>query len=89
MQEEVCGSRWVGYIGWWNPCTFLVEESSYVLSMVVLSLVHQNDDLAVKSSKMVNKELHRLVSLKTFSKFDKKFSNLKLPWIGDLYTTST
>ena len=58
--------------------------------MVVLSLVHQTDDLALKSPKiMVNKELHRVVSLKTFSKFDKKFSNSKQTWLGDLYTTPT
>ena len=38
---------------------------------------------------MVNKELDKVVSLKTFSKFDKRFSNSKLFWLGDLYTTPT
>ena len=43
--------------------------------MVVLFLVQETDDLALKSPKiMINKKLHRVVSLKTFSKFDKKFS---------------
>ena len=38
---------------------------------------------------MVNKELRKVVSLKTFSKFDKRFSNLKQSWLIDLYTTPT
>ena len=58
--------------------------------MVVLSLVHQTDDLALKSPKiMVNKELYKVVSLKTFSKFEKKYLNSKLSFLGDLYTTPT
>ena len=79
IQEEVCGSRWVGCdISWWNPYT-LVRDSSCVPSIVVLSLVHQTEDLALKSPKiMVNKELQKVVSLKTFSNFDKKFSNSKI-----------
>ena len=34
---------------------------------------------------MVNKELQKVVSLKTFSNFDKKFSNSKIFWLGDQY----
>ena len=53
-------------------------------------LVHLTEDLALKSPKiMVNKELDKVVSLKTFSKFDKRFSNSKLFWFGDLYATPT
>ena len=74
-------------ISWWNPCT-LVRDSSCVPLMVVLSLVHQTDDLALNLPKIkVKKELHKVVPLKTFSKFDKKFSNSKLSWLEDLYAT--
>ena len=38
---------------------------------------------------MVNKELQKVVSLKTFSNFDKKFSDSKIFWLGDLHTTPT
>ena len=49
IQEEVCGSRWVGCdIIWWNPYT-LKRDSSCVPLIVVLSLVHQTEDLALKS----------------------------------------
>ena len=70
MQDEVCGSRSVGCC---NQCT-VIRDSSCVLSIAVLSLVHQTEDLALKSPKiMVNKELQEVESFKTFSKFDKKF----------------
>ena len=90
LQDEVCGSRWLGCdISGWKPWT-VVRDSSCVPSIVVLFLVQQTEDLTLKSSKiMVNKELQELVSLKTFSKFDKKFSNWELSWLGDLYTTPT
>ena len=39
-------------ISWWNPCT-LVRDSSCVPSVVVLSLVHQAEDLALKSPKTI------------------------------------
>ena len=53
MREEDWGSRWVGcYISWWNPCTF-VRDSSCVPSVVVLSLVHQAEDLALKPPKTI------------------------------------
>ena len=38
---------------------------------------------------MVNKELQEVVSLTPFSKFDKNFSNSKLPWLRDLYAMPT
>ena len=78
MQDKVCGSRsrWVGCdISCWKPWTG-VRDSSCVLSIVVLSLVHQTEGLTLKSPKiMVNKKLQEGVPLKTFSKVDKKFSN--------------
>ena len=90
MQGEVCGSRWMGCdISWWKPWT-VIKDSSCIPSVAVLSLVHQTEDLTLKSPKiMVNKQLQEAVSLKGFSKFDKKFSNLKLSWLGDLYTIPT
>ena len=43
-------------------------------SVVVLSLVHQNEDLALKYPKIiVNKALLVVVSLKIISKFDENF----------------
>ena len=58
MQDEFWDSRWVGCdISWWNPCT-LVRDSSCVPSVVVLSLVHQTEDLILKSPKIIaNKPL--------------------------------
>ena len=58
MQDEDWGSRWVGCdISWWNPST-LVRDSSCVSSVVALSSVHQTEDLALKSPKIiVNKPL--------------------------------
>ena len=74
MWDEVWGSRWVGCdISWWNSCV-VVRDSSCIPSIAVLSLVYQTEDLALKSPKvMVNKELQEIVSIKTFSKFGKKF----------------
>ena len=66
------------------------KDSSCVPSVLVLSLVYQTEDLALKSRKiMVNKELQKVLSFKTFSKFDKKCSNSKVFWLGVLYTTPT
>ena len=60
MHDEVCGSRWV-------VC---------VTSTVVLSLVHQTEDLTFTSPKIIgDKELQEVASLKTFSKFESKFSS--------------
>ena len=51
-------------MSWRNPCT-VVRDSSFVLSVVVLSLAHQIEDLALKSPKViVNKALLVVVSLK-------------------------
>ena len=74
MQEEVCGIRWVGFdISRWNPCT-LVRDSSCVPSIIVLSLVHQTEDLALKSPQVVvNRELHKVVSLKLSQNLTKNF----------------
>ena len=74
MQGEVCGSRWVGCdISWWNSST-LVKNSSYAPSIIVLSLVHQTEDLALKSPQvMVNRELHKVVSLKLSQNLTKNF----------------
>ena len=85
MQDEFFGIRWVRYdISWWNPCTVVRN------SIVVLSLVHQTEDLALGLPKiMVNKELQEEVSLKTFSKLDRKVSNSNLTWLGDIHTTPT
>ena len=45
----------------------------------VLSFFHQEDDLALKSPRIiVNKELDGAVLLKTLSKSDRKFSNSAL-----------
>ena len=58
--------------------THLYKGFKCVPSTEALSLVHQTEVLALKSPKiMVNKELHKVLSIKTFSKFDKKFSNSK------------
>ena len=73
MRYEVWGSRWVDCdVRWWNSCTF-VRDSSCIPSIAVLSLVYQTDGLASKSPKIiVNKELQKVGSLKTFSKFGQK-----------------
>ena len=66
----------------------LVRDSSCVPEIVVLSLVHQTEYLAFKSPKfMLNKDLHEVVSLKTFSKFDKKVKIKTI--LARLYTTPT
>ena len=54
----------------------LVRDSSCVPEIVVLCLVHQTEYLALKSPRlMLNKDLDEVVSLKTFSKFNKKSEN--------------
>ena len=87
MQDEICGNRCVDCeISWWNPCILVKRDSSSAPSIAVLSLVHQTEDLALKSPTiMVNQELQEVGSLKAFSKFDRKFSNSKPYWLGDLY----
>ena len=38
---------------------------------------------------MINKELQEVVSLKSFSEFDRKFSNSNTYWLRDLYIMPT
>ena len=65
-----------------NPCT-AVRDSSCVPSFVVLSLVHQTEDLALKSPKTkINKKLQEVVSLKTL-----KIIKFKPSWLRDLNKT--
>ena len=88
IQKEDCAIRWMGCeISWWSPCA-IVRDSSFVPSIVRLSLVHQTEHLALKSlKKIVNKALWIVVSLKIVSKFDRKSGNSIASWLGDLYTT--
>ena len=52
--------EWVD-ISWWNPCK-LVRDSICVPSVVAISLVHQTEDLALKSPRIiVNKPLFEVV----------------------------
>ena len=47
---------------------------------------HRDDEMVLKSPRIiVTKELMKQFCL---SKFDRESSNLTLPWLGDLYTTS-
>ena len=65
-----------------------VKRFEFCAFIRVLSLVHQAEDLALKSSKIiVNKTLLVVVSLKIVSKFDRIFWNSTVSWLGDLYTT--
>ena len=55
-------------ISWWNSC-ILVADSSCISSVVVLSLVHQTEDLALKSPKIiVNKPLLVIIKVSQNSK---------------------
>ena len=52
-QEEEWDNGGVGCdMIWWNPCT-VVKDSSFMPLVVVLSLVHQTEDLALKSPKIL------------------------------------
>ena len=52
-QEEEWDNGEVGCdIIWWNPCT-VVKDSSFMPLVVVLSLVHQREDLALKSPQII------------------------------------
>ena len=65
IQELEWGSRCVGSGLWYK-----------LMKVVVLSSFHQDEDVALKSSKvMVNKELVEPVVLRRSSKSDRKFSN--------------
>ena len=67
MQNEVCGIGWLGCdISWWDPCS-VVRDSICISSIVVLSRVHQIEDLVLKSHKFIlNKKLQDVVSHKAF-----------------------
>ena len=75
IQELEWGSRCVGSdISWWKLCKD-VSASKCVSSIFVLSLFHQDKDLALKSPRiMVNKELVEAVLLRSSSMSDRKFS---------------
>ena len=85
IQELDWGSRCVGSdTSWWKLCKD-VRASKCIPSAVVLSFFHQDNDLALKSPKIiVNKELDEAVLLKSLSKSDRKFSNSALSWLGVL-----
>ena len=54
-------------------------------STVVLSFFHQEEDLALKSPRIIAKrELDDAVILRMSSKFDKNSSNSAVLWLGDL-----
>ena len=85
MQEVEVGRRWVGSdMSWWKPCKD-VRASRRAPSTVVLSFFHQEEDLALKSPRIiVKRELDDAVVFKMSSKFDKNSSNSAVLWLGDL-----
>ena len=85
IQELEWGSRCVGSdISWWKLCKD-ASASKCVPFVVVLSSFHQDEDLALKSPRiMVNNELVEVILLRSLLKSDRKFSNLVLSWLGDL-----
>ena len=55
-----------------------------------MSSDHDASDLALRSPKMmVNWGFEQSILLSKSSKPDKKYSNLEVLWLGDLYTTTT
>ena len=88
IQEEDGGIQWVGCDMSWQNTFTVVKDLSFMPSAVVLSLVHQTEDLALKSPKIiVNKALLVVASLKIVSKFGRKFWNSIASWLRDLYAT--
>ena len=85
IQEVEVGRRWVGSdMSWWKPCKD-VRASRRAPSTVVLSFFHQEEDLALKSPRIiVKRELDDAVVFKMSSKFDKNSSNSAVLWLGDL-----
>ena len=85
IQEVEVGRRWVGSVmSWWKSCKN-VRASRRAPSTVVLSFFHQEEDLALKSPRIiVKRELDDAVVFKMSSKFDKKSSNSAVLWLGDL-----
>ena len=87
IQELELDSMCVGSDISWSKLCNDVRASKCVPSVVVLSSFHQDEDLALKSPKIiVNKELDEAVLLETSSKPDIKFSNSISSWPGDLQT---
>ena len=82
IQEVGAGRRWVDSdIRWLKPCKDVRASSS----TVVLSFFHQEEDLALKSPRIiVKRELDDAVVFKMSSKFDKNYSNSAVLWLGDL-----
>ena len=76
IQELELDSMCVGSDISWSKLCNDVRASKCVPSVVVLSSFHQDEDLVLKSPKIiVNKELFEAVLLKSSSKSDRKFSN--------------
>ena len=75
MQEELFVCTCVGsFLNWENPLED-VSEYKFVLSKVLMSSDHQEEDLALKSSVIIDTVgLPVLVSLKSCSKFNKKWA---------------
>ena len=62
-----------------------MRASRHAPSTVFLSFFHQEEDLALKSPRILVKgELDDTVVLRMFSKFDKKSSYSVALWLGDL-----
>ena len=77
--------------GLWNELMKSMHSCKgfeFHVSSCGFSLVHQADDLALKSPKIiVNKALLVAVSFKIVLKFNRKFWNSLASWLEDLYTT--
>ena len=85
MQEVEVGRTWVGSdMSWWKPCKY-VRASRRAPSVVVLSFFHQEEDVALKSPRIiVKRELDDALIFRMSSKFDKNYSNSAVLWLGDL-----
>ena len=84
MQEELRLCIWFGsFIICWNPVQD-VNESNLVLSMVLISSDHYEEDLALKSPvTKVNYGFRLFIPRSSFSKFSKKWLNSSLVWLGE------
>ena len=88
IQELEWNSMCVASDASWLKLCKDVRASKRVHSAVVLFSFHQDEDLALKSSRIiVNKDLDEAVLLKRSSKLDQKFWNSILSWLGDLQAT--
>ena len=84
MQEELFVCTWVGsLINCKNPFED-VSEYNFVSSEVLISLDDQYKDLALKSAVITDTvRLYLLMSLKSYSRFDKNEWNSELLWFGE------